>query len=238
MPTSFLHLPGEIRNQIYKHLLVHDRNINPWRGDHNLSPSILAANKTILREASSILYGNNCFDFTLRGRSPYWIQVFFGTIGIINMGYVRSICLDFPRFDYKNETLTLNDMSLSNLAIIEGFCTRLETVTMTPASISLLIAWLEYRKMVDSSGSSTHDIYGPILAQVDFALRANPTVKHIIAEGHWSADDKFAMKMQRVNGRKEMERLGWTIRDVKLPNDDEDKWCCSEDNETCYGLEI
>ena len=247
MPTSFLDLPGEIRNEIYKYLLVHDVTIKPWSGDHALSPNILATNRTILREASSILYGNNCFDFTRWGRSPYWIQVFFGAIGIINMGYFRSICLDFPQFDMKNESPTLDDISQSNLEIIEGFCTRLETVTITPFSISVLMSWLEHQKNYPCTPCGAHDISGPVLFQVDFALRANPTVKHINVEGHWTLGEKFADQIQRLDGsnkiewkkrREEMERLGWRTRDVKFPSDEEETWCPREDDHPCFGLEI
>ena len=73
MPTGFLNLPAELRLEIYKYLLVSTSedpiDIFEWSwGDNKelknavkLSPNILCTNSKILREASPILYGNNCF---------------------------------------------------------------------------------------------------------------------------------------------------------------------------------
>ena len=226
MPTSFLHLPGEIRNEIYRYLLVHEGTIKPWDGDHELSPNILATNKTILHEARSILYGNNCFDLSLRGRSPYRIQVFFGIIGIINMGYFRSIRLDFPRFDW-DKSEALDDISLSNLAIIASFCARLETVTMTPFSIDILTSCSKLLERFSYPGCPTIETYGTLLAQVDSSLREIPAVKHIIVEAYQSPGEYLT---------KEMEGLGWTIRIVKEPEDWLKERCPVEDDDTQHRM--
>lgn len=50
--TSFLNLPGEIRNMIYKQLLTSEKPINLWfLGKSSIGTTILYTNKTIYREA-------------------------------------------------------------------------------------------------------------------------------------------------------------------------------------------
>ncbi|KAJ5352659.1 hypothetical protein N7452_001633 [Penicillium brevicompactum] len=224
MPASFLDLPGEIRNEIYKYLLVHDGTIKPWRGDHALSPNILATNKAILREGRSILYGSNCFDFTLWNRNPSWIEVFFGTIGIINMGYFRSIRIGFPRPNWGRGPFTIHEVSLNNIIMIGGFCGRLESVTITPISIFVLGNYL-------SGPPYPFELYGPVLAQVDSHFRVIPTLKQITVE---------APPCLGMNLRKMMEGFGWVIRNAAEhwygyenddPNADENIWCPIEDDE-------
>jgi len=59
---TFLDLPGEIRNQIYDHLLVIPSHSTPRRlGDPPIYPQILLTNRAIHEEAQQILYGSNTF---------------------------------------------------------------------------------------------------------------------------------------------------------------------------------
>lgn len=60
--TSFLDLPGEIRNQIYTSLLILPSISQPRPlGDPPLYPQILSTCRKIHLEASQILYGSNTF---------------------------------------------------------------------------------------------------------------------------------------------------------------------------------
>lgn len=72
MPISFLTLPRELRDMIYKLSLLREGCILPW--DHSyygrgLSSGLLLANKIINREAAMILYQNR-FDFTNLSPDP------------------------------------------------------------------------------------------------------------------------------------------------------------------------
>jgi len=58
--TSFLHLPGEIRNQIYHLVLIHP-SYPPAQSTHNLVPNILSTCRQITHEATPILYSLNTF---------------------------------------------------------------------------------------------------------------------------------------------------------------------------------
>lgn len=61
-PLSFLDLPGEIRNQIYKDLLLIQPVSAPRvLGDRPIYPQILAVCRKVHEEASQILYGSNTF---------------------------------------------------------------------------------------------------------------------------------------------------------------------------------
>lgn len=67
----FLRLPLEIRREVYRYFLVHDKEIvNPWllidfpsgrhpRAIEGLDPSILASCRFLHSETSDILYGDN-----------------------------------------------------------------------------------------------------------------------------------------------------------------------------------
>jgi len=58
--TSFLHLPGEIRNHIYHLVLIHP-SCPPRRSTHNLVPNLLSTCRQITQEATPILYSLNTF---------------------------------------------------------------------------------------------------------------------------------------------------------------------------------
>jgi hypothetical protein len=63
-PINFLALPGEIRNQIYEHLLVIPLHPSAQQDRSTTAPihaQILAASHQIHREGSAILYGCNTF---------------------------------------------------------------------------------------------------------------------------------------------------------------------------------
>lgn len=58
---GFLSMPPELRDEVYRHLLIVDRwqvqnNPHEWR----LTPSILRVNKLVHQEASAVLYFQNC----------------------------------------------------------------------------------------------------------------------------------------------------------------------------------
>lgn len=61
-PLSFLDLPGEIRNEIYKELLlIHPHSTRRILGDRPIYPQILIVCRKVHKEASQILYGENTF---------------------------------------------------------------------------------------------------------------------------------------------------------------------------------
>ena len=62
----FLELPGEIRNRIYRHLLVQDTLLVVDEEDGITEPALLRASSQIRREAITIFYGENTFGIPTR----------------------------------------------------------------------------------------------------------------------------------------------------------------------------
>ncbi|KAF2493281.1 hypothetical protein BU16DRAFT_75700 [Lophium mytilinum] len=136
--SDFLGLPSELRNNIYKRLLVRDEPVNPrtrmnlHMRRHNLTPDLLLVNKTIYREASSLLYAQNCFD--LRGCGPNsqaeHAGLFFAKIGSTNTQHIRHVWIDFPHFQSLDaDTITLTHAADCMLASIQSNCINLRTLT-------------------------------------------------------------------------------------------------------------
>ncbi|KAJ5288045.1 hypothetical protein N7478_003731 [Penicillium angulare] len=131
MPASFLSLPAELRNEIYKYLLVCRNPINPWGTGHELASNLLSTNTTILYEASSLLYGNNCFDLT--SLSPKLISEFLNAIGLVNASHLQCIRIDFPEFRNFEDEVSFED-NLHTLAMIQAYCTNLKYITTTAST--------------------------------------------------------------------------------------------------------
>lgn len=102
---GFLDLPGEIRNLIYKHLLVFKTPIVPWAKLESLPTNLLYANKTIHHEFGSLFYSRITFDFSKNGPDcgkPYRgscsarrITSFLDEVGQ-NAKYIQTIVITFP----------------------------------------------------------------------------------------------------------------------------------------------
>jgi hypothetical protein len=54
--VSFLDLPGEIRNMVYRHALINEEPIRPHQKYSNLALGLIRASSVISREARSIVY--------------------------------------------------------------------------------------------------------------------------------------------------------------------------------------
>ncbi|PSN64597.1 hypothetical protein BS50DRAFT_557225 [Corynespora cassiicola Philippines] len=109
---SFTDLPGEVRNNIYRRLLLAPSNIIAFgdRAEQSCSRSgqFLRTCKTVHSEACSILYGENTFQFhrDRRTRAPMWdetlkevgykdVRYFLKTMGPANLQYLRDIKFEF-----------------------------------------------------------------------------------------------------------------------------------------------
>jgi hypothetical protein len=68
MSANFLSILSKLRYNIYKQLLVLQEPVacptQPWLRQ-SLTPGLLRTNKTVHLEASSMLYAQNRFDFTM-----------------------------------------------------------------------------------------------------------------------------------------------------------------------------
>lgn len=198
MPTNFLSLPSEIRNDIYKHLLVLEDPIecprNSWLQHSEvraLTTGLLLTNKTVHHEASSFFYAQNRFSF-------FWctlehVESFFEQIGRTNTNWIRHIYIEFPEFKCLDQlNVSLEEDSVQILEKIRDECSQLSTIKTSVMSI-------EYRlDALDCPKAATKAI-----TLVDTHFRAIPSLEEIIVEVYEDSRSGYA--------RNEMKRRGWTI---------------------------
>lgn len=196
-PASFLSLPSELRNGIYELILLHEEPIDPWF-DYNrrqkLTPGLLRANKAVHREASSLFYAQNRFDFTKGTLED--VASFLEQIGSNNAAYIRHICVDFPRFLYLDPSdVTLEEESVGILANIQSGCANLSTLTTSLYStnaMELRLDNLDNPKIVTEA-----------LKLVDTHFRAISSLQEIIVEVYEDGPSDHI--------RRRMKSHGWTI---------------------------
>ncbi|KAJ5362629.1 hypothetical protein N7541_003473 [Penicillium brevicompactum] len=142
MPTNFFDLPGEIRIEIYKYLLMRKEPIIPWKGAKNgLAYQLLFVNRQIHHEAAHVLYSRNSFDLTRYEIETFYfglIPWFLKRIGSKNRSAVQHIQMDFLGVHITREEaadrvdkVALQDISIRNMRMIQAFCPNLQTITIT-----------------------------------------------------------------------------------------------------------
>ncbi len=168
MSTNFLNLPNELRNRVYKLCLLHQEPIDPW-SDYNqrleLTPGLLRANKTVHREASSLFYAQNRFNFTTV--TPKDVASFLETIDR-NACHIQHVCVTFPDFHRKPDNITLSDDSINIFTSIQSKCANLSTLTTFALSTGPIMA-------VDDPEIATE-----VLKLVDTRFRSIPSLEKII----------------------------------------------------------
>ncbi|KAF2441479.1 hypothetical protein P171DRAFT_487940 [Karstenula rhodostoma CBS 690.94] len=205
MPTSFLHLPSEIRNDIYEQLLVLEDTIpcleTPWKitsPTGAITTGLLLANKTVSREAISILYAQNHFNFTDCDLNR--ISSFIHKIGQDNANFIRHIVLDFPSFSSLDlHHFALHDESTRILDTIRERCSNLRTMTTSLYSTSDMVVELDD---LDCPKTVTE-----AFTLVDSRFRAFSALEKVIVEVYKDGASDYI--------RKEMEKIGWTVSETE-----------------------
>ena len=210
IPVSFLSLPSELRNRIYALCLLHQECLDPWN-DYNrrqeLTPGLFRANKTVHREASSLFYAENRFDFTTT--TPEDVVSFLGTIGRNNADYIRHIYVNFPIFLCLDPgEITLDDDSISILANIRSGCANLSTLTTSLLSTTAMEIRLDN---LDNPKIATE-----ALKLVDTRFRAISSLQEIIVEVYEDGSCDHI--------RRRMESHGWTISTTEYVEKEEENW--------------
>jgi hypothetical protein len=197
MSANFLKLPSELRNRVYELCLLHQEPINPcmvYNRRNGLTTGLLRANKTVHREASSLLYAQNRFDFTMA--TPEDVASFLRTIGDNNANCIRHICVDFPSFrDLEPGNVTLEEDSDGILANIQSSCANLRTFTTSLSStnaMELVLDALDSPKIVTEA-----------LTLVNTRFRAILSLQDIVVEVYEDGPSGDI--------RRKMENHGWTI---------------------------
>lgn len=205
MPANFLDLPSEIRNDIYEKLLVLQEPIiglmNHWYfglGFGGLTPGLLLVNRRIHEEASSLLYAQNCFDFSTYCSND--ISEFLKTIGHKNAQYIRNVRLDFPILEnLHQQSVSIESDSAKTLEEIRNACSNLNSIT-----ISLISTQDEESKL-----AANPSIIPEAIALVDIHLRTIPSLQNIIVEVYKDGPNACA--------RTEMKCHGWILSEQEGP---------------------
>ena len=206
MPHTFLSLPAELRNEVYKYLLVTAAPIEPfshWHSTNGLAPNILCTNSTILHEARPFLYGKNHFNLATGGYGRVDAINFIDTIGFLNASYILSIRINFPDFECIDYDMEYDDDdpefgigpdSLGLLDRIVSHCTSLRSITATT----------EHLKCIDKTcGNAERQAFIDGLPQVDFYLKEITSLQEIHIEVH---EDAPASDWQGA-----MKSYGWIL---------------------------
>lgn len=197
MPPSFLGLPPEIRNEIYKFLLVSAEPIDFWNNSHGIHPNILYTNTKILHEARAILYGQNRFDIIASfGNWSFHSSIpeFIDEIGHVNASYVGQIRVSFPKLccegnvSIENENLPTFEMLLSCFTNLRTVVTTLQYSDVMENTLNLL------------NSPTTCD---NAVTLVDTHFRAIPSLREIAVEVY---EDHSSSHLRR-----KMESCGWRI---------------------------
>jgi hypothetical protein len=197
MSANFLKLPSELRNTVYELCLLHQEPINPWieyNQRQELTLGLLRANKTIHREASSLFYAQNRFDFTIATSKD--VASFLGKIGRNNADFIRHVCVNFPKFLYLEPgDVTLEEDSIGIFANIQSGCANLSKLTTSLYStnaMELRLDALDNPKIVTEA-----------LMLVNTRFRAISSLQEIIVEVYEDGSSDYI--------RRKMESHGWTV---------------------------
>lgn len=220
MPASFLSLPAELRNEIYKYLLVSGDPIVPWRKRCDLASNLLSTNTMILHEASSLLYGNNCFD--LSSSTSIHTCDFLATIGLVNASHLNRIRIRFPEFGDLEEEVSLDKKSLLALTKIQAYCTNIKSITVTAPTTYLMGIELS----VDNPS-----ICDRALALVADHFRAITSLLELVMEVYDDGLNSYIIPVEK------MKSFGWTLKTVEPVEEEEwDNDRIWDENEDFYYL--
>ncbi|KAI0547175.1 hypothetical protein F4679DRAFT_555080 [Xylaria curta] len=223
-PVGFLHLPSELRNEIYHLILLHQDPIDPWlrgrfRREQELTPGLLCASNVIHREASSLFYSTNCFD--LSDATYKQIVELFGQIGQVNAGYIRHVRIAFPEFPQLSAGHpTLGQESVRLLALLQERCPNLTTLNTSLDSTS----HMEVR-MIELEIKEKHELEAQALQQVDDHFRAISTLQEIIIEVYeHDEEEEEDEDLSTDHIRQIMKSHGWTVITTEGDEDDWEDW--------------
>ncbi|KAJ5107833.1 hypothetical protein N7456_004508 [Penicillium angulare] len=216
MPFNFLSLSGELRNEIYENLILSSEPINPWSGKKELVTNILLANRQVLDEARSLLYGKNCFELVVW--KPDLVPSFLDAIGSVNASYIRFIRIEFPAFYDLKDEVSLEKTSVDILEKIQKHCTNLRSITIGALTTYLVEIRLD---QVDNPA-----IYGKALALIATRLNAIKSLQKVVVEVYEEAPS--------LDIRKEMESHGWQLKVVPRVEDVENAGSGEDVDEEVY----
>ena len=207
-PANFLGLPNEIRNRIYKRVLIilHPLYLfqEPGSPVETFAPdrplqwlALLYTNRQIYVEASAVLYAINRFHFVDITRQQVGVlRSFLDCIGSVNAASLSHLCINFPiteSIDEQPGKVTLRDDSLQSLKLLKDKCTNLST----------LETLVHYKN--SNLFTRTDEFLREALSQIDAQLKAIPSLKKIIVRV------EVYDRVPTSSAKDLMQGLGWLV---------------------------
>ncbi|AEO69855.1 e88e5cd0-37d8-4b52-ab01-53f6ae8184e4 [Thermothielavioides terrestris] len=206
---NFFHLPREIRDKIYREVLVSPNPIHlvrglfaePWKVVAAFPPTrglaLLYVNRQLYDEGRIVLYRSNTF--TLVGPNAVLLgdlQEFLACIGSVNSNLLKHICMPFPRVTTADGGAKLNDNDVRCLELLGSSCGGLKTLELTI-----------YSQEVHGPSFASHDSTNAVLirsalAQLVEHLKVIPSLHSV----HISSLRRIAPPIVEV-----MKGYGWEV---------------------------
>lgn len=205
MSAPFLRLSSELRNLIYKYVLLIPECITPASGYHSrqdLNTGLLRVNRSIHHEATPLFYGQNTFDLTDCIDAIDAVS-FLEKLGR-NATFLKSISMDFPGFAVlETENVVIEEGDTRVLSTMEHLYTNLSRLTMSVYSTHAAELRLD---ALDHNG-----LISEALAKVDRVFRGIQSLREMRVIVYEEAPNDYT--------RREMTRLEWQI--ITIPEESE-----------------
>lgn len=184
---SLFSLPREIRNKIYKRVLIVAHPVFLFQDAgprvETFAPdrpfrwlSLLYTNRQMHNEAIPVLYGMN--NFSLVDSTPQQVgllQTFLDRIGSVNAGLLSHLCINFPvaeSIEGRRGKVKLRDDSLQILKLLRERTTNLTT-------LETFIYGKNFMGLTETDQDNSQFIQDG-LSQIDAQLKAIPSLNRVI----------------------------------------------------------
>ncbi|MCJ1486633.1 hypothetical protein MMC06_006811 [Schaereria dolodes] len=208
---NLFNLPGDIRNNIYRRVLVvaHPLFLFQETGSQvveTFAPdrpfrwlALLYTNRQVHDEASAVLYVLNHFTFmdTTRHQGGL-LQNFLSCIGSVNAGLLSHLSINFPiaeSVEGQPGKVILREDDLHSLKLLQEKCTNLTT-------LETLVYSQNSRSLINPKHDDSQFIR-EALSQIDAQLKAMPSLSKIIVRLYDGTPAPSVMEL--------MQGLGWDI---------------------------
>ena len=211
VPASFFSLPGDIRNNIYRRVLVvphplflfqdtGSQVVETFAPDRPFRwPALLYINRQVHDEARVVLYGLN--HFTLVETTQHQgvlLQSFLNCIGSVNAGLLSHLSINFPVAEIvegQPGKATLREDDLHSLKLLKEKCPNLTT-------LETLIHSRNSRDLINPSQDDSQN-NREALSQIDAQLKAISSLKTVIVRSYNGTPIPSVMEL--------MQGFGWVI---------------------------
>lgn len=221
--NTFLALPLEIRNKIYKHLLGVSLPIYIFRDSpdtddiesftHDIPrrrrhwTALLYVNRQIYIEARAILYGGNQFELMEidakqpEVRFPSLLSSFLERIGPVNAGSLSSLCMTFPAIEEQIEYGMGGGQPKKRIKIREDGLQKLQLLRKECTGLRVIDMIYKGSGVIGTGAEATQEV----LQEINTYLRAIPSLSRIVI----TVLDRTLRPPATVKDI--MQQLGWIV---------------------------